>query len=148
MSFRTFIQRYCLLYSVHLISATISSSFSCCSCLFVSFQVYLIKSSDPLSQMKLAWEGESQVHCIVEHHRGHLYLFTDAAREGVPVDSHYLMQSAVESPGPKSWKVLNKLPAMLCCFLNPCFLDIHLQFLCRYVSSSKKNIVVLLIFFW
>ena len=148
MSFRTFIQRYCLLYSVHLISATISSSFSCCSCLFVSFQVYLIKSSDPLSQMKLAWEGESQVHCIVEHHRGHLYLFTDAAREGVPVDSHYLMQSDVESPGPKSWKVLNKLPAMLCCFLKPCVLDINLQFLCRYVSSSKKNIVVLLIFFW
>jgi len=148
MSFRTFIQRYCLLYSVHLISATISSSFSCCSCLFVSFQVYLIKSSDPLSQMKLAWEGESQVHCIVEHHRGHLYLFTDAAREGVPVDSHYLMQSAVESPGPKSWKVLNKLPAMLCCFLNPCVLDINLQFLCRYVRSSEKNIVVLLIFFW
>lgn len=55
--------------------------------------------------MTLVWEGESQVHCIVEHHRGHLYLFTDAAREGVPVDSHYLMQSVVESSGPNSWKV-------------------------------------------
>lgn len=70
-----------------------------------SLQVYLIKASDPLSQMKLVWEGESQVHCIVEHHRGRLYLFTDAAREGVPVDSHYLMQTDVESSGPKSWKV-------------------------------------------
>nr|CAB3457224.1 unnamed protein product [Digitaria exilis] len=67
-------------------------------------KVYLIKASDPLSQMKLVWEGESQVHCIVEHHHGRLYLFTDAAREGAPVDSHYLMQTDVESSGPKSWK--------------------------------------------
>lgn len=55
--------------------------------------------------MRLVWEGESQVHCIVEHHHGRLYLFTDASREGTPVDSHYLMLSDVESPGPKSWKV-------------------------------------------
>ncbi|KAG8056962.1 hypothetical protein GUJ93_ZPchr0002g25260 [Zizania palustris] len=67
-------------------------------------KVYLIKASDPLSRMTLIWEGESQVHCIVEHHHGHLYLFTDAAREGAPVDSHYLMLSDVESPGTKSWK--------------------------------------------
>ncbi|XP_066383350.1 uncharacterized protein [Miscanthus floridulus] len=66
-------------------------------------KVYLINASDPLSQMTLVWEGESQVHCIVEHHRGQLYLFTDAAR-GVPVDSHYVMQSVVESSGPNSWK--------------------------------------------
>ncbi|KAK3133492.1 hypothetical protein QOZ80_6AG0537250 [Eleusine coracana subsp. coracana] len=67
-------------------------------------RVYLINASDPLSQMTLVWEGESQVHCIVEHHRGRLFLFTDAAREGVPVDSHYLMQSDVGCAGPKSWK--------------------------------------------
>uniref|UniRef100_A0ACD5YEL8 Uncharacterized protein n=1 Tax=Avena sativa TaxID=4498 RepID=A0ACD5YEL8_AVESA len=67
-------------------------------------KVYLIKASDPLSRMILVWEGESQVHCIVEHHHGRLYLFTDAAREGVHVNSHYLMQSDAESPGPKSWK--------------------------------------------
>ncbi|KAM0853900.1 hypothetical protein ACQ4PT_050762 [Festuca glaucescens] len=67
-------------------------------------KVYLIKGSDPLSRMTLVWEGESQVHCIVEHHHGRLYLFTDASREGVRVNSHYLMQSDVESPGPKSWK--------------------------------------------
>ncbi|KAL5201135.1 hypothetical protein ABZP36_035489 [Zizania latifolia] len=66
-------------------------------------KVYLINASDPLSRMTLIWEGESQVHCIVEHHHGHLYLFTDAAREGAPVDSHYLMLSDVESPGPKNW---------------------------------------------
>ncbi|WVZ65173.1 hypothetical protein U9M48_014582 [Paspalum notatum var. saurae] len=67
-------------------------------------KVYLIKASDPLSQMRLVWEGESQVHCIVEHHRGCLYLFTDAAREGFLVDSHYLMYTHVESSGPNSWK--------------------------------------------
>jgi len=94
-----------VLFIVYLICAPIIWSFVCCSCLFVLFQVYLINASDPLSQMTLVWEGESQVHCIVEHHRGHLYLFTDAAREGVPVDSHYVIQSVVESSGPNSWKV-------------------------------------------
>jgi hypothetical protein len=71
--------------------------------------------------MTLVWEGESQVHCIVEHHHGRLYLFTDASREGVRVNSHYLMQSDVESPGPKSWKVrvtiyyvISKLSACTC----------------------------------
>jgi hypothetical protein len=78
----------------------------------IPFQVYLIKGSDPLSRMTLVWEGESQVHCIVEHHHGRLYLFTDAAREGVRVNSHYLMQSNVESPGPKSWKV--RVTYLLC----------------------------------
>lgn len=102
MSFRIFTQRYCLVYSFFVLPLV---CLICCSCLFIPFQVYLIKASDPLSQMKLVWEGESQVHCIVEHHRGRLYLFTDAAREGVPVDSHYLMQTDVESSGPKSWKV-------------------------------------------
>ena len=62
--------------------------------------------------MTLVWEGESQVHCIVEHHHGRLYLFTDAAREGVRVNSHYLMQSDVESAGPKSWKV--RVTHLLC----------------------------------
>jgi hypothetical protein len=85
--------------------------------------VYLINASDPLSQMTLVWEGESQVHCIVEHHRGHLYLFTDAARDGVPVDSHYVMQSVVESSGPNSWKVqtIHLLYAMLIFFFEPLF---------------------------
>uniref|UniRef100_A0A0E0ESW1 Prolyl endopeptidase n=1 Tax=Oryza meridionalis TaxID=40149 RepID=A0A0E0ESW1_9ORYZ len=71
---------------------------------FITLNVYLINASDPLSRMTLVWEGESQVHCIVEHHHGRLYLFTDASREGTPVESHYLMLSDVESPGPKSWK--------------------------------------------
>ncbi|KAM0827068.1 hypothetical protein ACQ4PT_068435 [Festuca glaucescens] len=67
--------------------------------------VYVVTNEDRRPyRMTLVWEGESQVHCIVEHHHGRLYLFTDASREGVHVNSHYLMQSDVESPGPKSWK--------------------------------------------
>ncbi|KAM0827069.1 hypothetical protein ACQ4PT_068435 [Festuca glaucescens] len=68
--------------------------------------VYVVTNEDRRPyRMTLVWEGESQVHCIVEHHHGRLYLFTDASREGVHVNSHYLMQSDVESPGPKSWKM-------------------------------------------
>jgi hypothetical protein len=99
--------------------------------------VYLINASNPLSQMTLVWEGESQVHCIVEHHRGHLYLFTDAAREGVPVDAHYIMQSVVESSGPNSWKV--QIIHLLCYvdfFLNPCSLHIQVQSLCDYYTEA------------
>jgi len=108
--------------------------------------VYLINASDPLSQMTLVWEGESQVHCIVEHHRGHLFLFTDAAREGVPVDSHYVMQSVVESSGPNSWKV--QIIRLLCYvdfFLKPCSLHILLQSLCGYY---KEALLPKIIYFW
>jgi hypothetical protein len=88
--------------------------------------VYLINASHPVSPMTLVWEGESQVHCIVEHHRGRLYLFTDAAREGVPVDSHYLVQSDVECAGPKSWKVqITHLNCYVDIFY--CFQDIHMR---------------------
>lgn len=103
----------------------------------VLFQVYLINASDPLSRMALVWEGESQVHCIVEHHRGCLFLFTDAAREGVPVDSHYLMQSDVRCAGPKSWKV----PIIRLYYCLDIFLDIHMHSLCKIHKqfSSKTN---------
>lgn len=60
-------------------------------------KVFLINADDPLSGMTLVWECESQTHCIIEHHQGRLYLFTDAAREGVPADSHYLLRWALNS---------------------------------------------------
>ncbi|KAH9620637.1 hypothetical protein KSS87_008673, partial [Heliosperma pusillum] len=59
-------------------------------------KVYMIDSSNPLSEMTLVWEGVPFVHCVVEHHGGHLYLFTDAARGGQPVDNHYLLCSPVD----------------------------------------------------
>lgn len=51
------------------------------------------------------WECEAQAHCIVEHHQGYMYLFTDAAREGQPLNHHYLLRCAVDtSSGPKTWE--------------------------------------------
>jgi len=67
--------------------------------------VHLINAADPLSGMKLVWECEPHVHCIVEHHRGFLYLFTDAPRGGVPADSHYLLRCAIEDSGLRIWEV-------------------------------------------
>lgn len=65
----------------------------------------MINAADPFSGMTLLWECEPQTHCIVEHHRGYLYLFTDAARKGMPVDSHYLLRCAVETSGSRTWEV-------------------------------------------
>lgn len=56
--------------------------------------------------MTLVWESEGIVHCILEHHQGYLYLFTDAAKDGHVVDSHYLLCSPVDCPSnPRIWEV-------------------------------------------
>lgn len=56
--------------------------------------------------MTLVWECGAQAHCIVEHHQGFLYLFTDAAKEGQPVDNHYLLRSPVDpSQRLRKWEV-------------------------------------------
>ncbi|KAJ4981174.1 hypothetical protein NE237_032011 [Protea cynaroides] len=67
-------------------------------------KVFLINSADPLSGMTLVWECEAQAHCIVEHHRGYLYLFTDAAKDGKHVDFHYLLRSPVETSSSRTWE--------------------------------------------
>ncbi|CAI9110073.1 OLC1v1010037C1 [Oldenlandia corymbosa var. corymbosa] len=68
-------------------------------------KVFLINAADPLSGMTLVWECEAKAHCIVEHHQGYLYLFTDAAKAGQLVDNHYLLRSLVKSPpGPRRWE--------------------------------------------
>lgn len=55
--------------------------------------------------MTLIWEGEPNTHCIIEHHQGYLYLFTDAAMQGQPVDHHYLLRSPVASScSPRNWE--------------------------------------------
>lgn len=69
-----------------------------------SSKVFIINAADPLSGLKLVWECEALAHCIVEHHRGYLYLFTDASREGQPVDSHYLLRSPVHISTPRKWE--------------------------------------------
>ncbi|CAA3016400.1 protease 2-like [Olea europaea subsp. europaea] len=70
-----------------------------------SSKVFLINSADPLSGMTLIWECEAQAHCIIEHHQGYLYLFTDAAKQGQPVDHHYLLRSpSACSHSPRKWE--------------------------------------------
>ncbi|KAJ8764269.1 hypothetical protein K2173_006009 [Erythroxylum novogranatense] len=70
-----------------------------------SSKVFLINAADPLSGMTLIWEGEAEVHCIIEHHQGYLYLFTNAAKEGQLVDHHYLLCTPVDSSGnPRIWQ--------------------------------------------
>ena len=59
--------------------------------------MFLINAADPLSGMTLVWECGTQARCIIEHHQGFLYLFTNAPREGHPVDSHYLLRCPVET---------------------------------------------------
>ncbi|KAK9129655.1 hypothetical protein Sjap_010142 [Stephania japonica] len=100
-------------------------------------KVYLINAMDPLSGMTLVWESEPQSHCVVEHHRGCLYLFTDADKEGEPVNSHYLLRCPVETSGSKSWEAV---------FLDDSnftiedvdFSDTHMVFILR--EGQKYNI--------
>nr|XP_009631053.1 dipeptidyl aminopeptidase BI [Nicotiana tomentosiformis] len=60
-----------------------------------SSKIFLIDTAEPLSGMVPVWECEAQAHCILEHHQGYLYLFTDAAKDGQSVDHHYLLRSPV-----------------------------------------------------
>lgn len=78
------------------------------------FQVFLINAADPLSGMTLVWESEGLCHCIVEHHQAYLFLFTDATKDGKPVENHYLLRCPVNPfYGPATWEVSGKL-----CFLT------------------------------
>lgn len=65
----------------------------------------MINAADPLSGVTLVWECEPHVHCAIEHHQGYIYLFTNAARGGVPVDSHYLLRRVAEASGSNNWEV-------------------------------------------
>ncbi|XP_059457408.1 uncharacterized protein LOC132187199 isoform X3 [Corylus avellana] len=70
-----------------------------------SSKVFLINAADPLSGMTLIWDCEGIAHCIVEHHQGCLYIFTDAAKESQSVDYHYLLRSPVDaSSSPRVWE--------------------------------------------
>ncbi|XP_071724890.1 uncharacterized protein [Rutidosis leptorrhynchoides] len=60
-----------------------------------SSKVFLINAAHPLSGLTLVWECEGPAHCIIEHHRGFLYLFTDAPKQGQVVDHHYLLYRPV-----------------------------------------------------
>lgn len=58
-----------------------------------------------MSGLSLVWQCEGIAHCILEHHQGYLFLFTDAAKEGQSVDNHYLLRSPVDSSSsPRRWE--------------------------------------------
>ncbi|XP_073226780.1 uncharacterized protein [Cicer arietinum] len=70
-----------------------------------SSKVFLINAADPLSGLKLVWECDAIAHCIIEHHRGYLYLFTDAPKGGKSVDYHYLLCSPEDTDSnPRKWE--------------------------------------------
>ncbi|KAG8641277.1 protease 2 isoform X2 [Manihot esculenta] len=93
-------------------------------------KVFLINAADPLSGMTLVWECEGLAHCVVEHHQGYLYLFTDAARDGQLVDHHYLLCSPIHSSSsPRKWEKGFNLEE-----LNPRFLPLP-----KYVSQISAG---------
>lgn len=56
--------------------------------------------------MTLVWECSMNAHCIIEHHQGYLYLFTNVDNQGQQIDHHYLLQSTVDpSCYPRKWEV-------------------------------------------
>ncbi|KAI4325505.1 hypothetical protein MLD38_030896 [Melastoma candidum] len=72
-----------------------------------SSKVILINAADPLTGLTPIWEGEGQCHCIVEHQKGFLYLFTDAPKNGKRAETHYLLRSSVDSTSnPRLWESL------------------------------------------
>lgn len=73
-----------------------------------------------MSGLKLVWECDALAHCIVEHHQGYLYLFTDAPKGGQSVDYHYLLCSPVDTPSnPRKWEVVwnSTSPLLLTCYI-------------------------------
>ncbi|KAF3438879.1 hypothetical protein FNV43_RR17154 [Rhamnella rubrinervis] len=80
-----------------------------------SSKVFLINAADPFSGLTLVWECEGIAHCIVEHHHGNLYLFTDAAKGGQPVDYHYLLRTPLDAfTSPRIWEnVFNHDPDLV-----------------------------------
>ncbi|KAK6914105.1 hypothetical protein RJ641_021426 [Dillenia turbinata] len=62
--------------------------------------VFLINAADPFAGLKLVWECEALAHRMVERHGRY------AAKDGLPVDNHYLLCCPVEaSSSPGRWEV-------------------------------------------
>lgn len=59
-----------------------------------------------MSGLKLVWECDALAHCTIEHHRGYLYLFTDAPKGGRSVECHYLLCSPVDLSSTRKWEVV------------------------------------------
>lgn len=88
--------------------------------------------------MVLIWECGGLAHCIMEHHLGDLYLFTDADKGHEAVDSHYLLRSPLKvdstartwEVGCVRWDLVSLLHFMiqkLHHFHEHCFSSLHLD---------------------
>ncbi|KAH9311848.1 hypothetical protein KI387_026883, partial [Taxus chinensis] len=67
-------------------------------------QVYLLDTTDLGTGLYKVWECESDVHSLLEHHHGYLYMFTDAPRDGNPVDGHYLLRRHTGASNLDDWE--------------------------------------------
>ncbi|KAF3323978.1 prolyl endopeptidase-like protein [Carex littledalei] len=96
-----------------------------------SSKVYLIRGDDPLSGMKLVWEGETQSHCVIEHNRGKFFLFTDSAR-----DTHCLLFSDANSSSTNDWQnLLDEEPGTT--LLDVDFCDSHMVLILKQENKFR-----------
>ncbi|XP_059069028.1 uncharacterized protein LOC131067560 isoform X2 [Cryptomeria japonica] len=69
-----------------------------------SLQVYILDTMNLGAGLHKVWECDPNVHCLLEHHQGYLYMFTDAPRDGNSVDGHYLLRRPVGASKSDNWE--------------------------------------------
>eukprot|EP00252_Welwitschia_mirabilis_P005347 TRINITY_DN15855_c0_g2_i1.p1 TRINITY_DN15855_c0_g2~~TRINITY_DN15855_c0_g2_i1.p1 ORF type:complete len:557 (+),score=106.54 TRINITY_DN15855_c0_g2_i1:85-1671(+) len=69
-----------------------------------SSKVYALNTADLKADIRKVWEGEPKVNCVLEHHHGQFFMFTDAPKYGKPVNSYYLLRTSVARCTPTDWK--------------------------------------------
>jgi len=69
-----------------------------------SSQVYFLNATSLGAGMHKVWDYKSKVDCILEHHQGYLYMFTDAPRDGKPIDGHYLLRCPIVACDSGVWE--------------------------------------------
>ncbi|XP_010558455.1 PREDICTED: uncharacterized protein LOC104827094 isoform X2 [Tarenaya hassleriana] len=105
-----------------------------------SSKVFLINAADPFSGLALAWEYNGLAHCIIEHHQGFLYLFTDAGKDGQTLDHHHLLRSPVDfSFSPRIWEVFTDDPELVIEDVDFC--KTHLALIVRQGRSFRLCVV-------
>ncbi|KAJ1701667.1 hypothetical protein LUZ63_001446 [Rhynchospora breviuscula] len=81
--------------------------------------------------MSLVWEGETQSHCVIEHNRGKLFLFTDSAR-----DSHCLLFCDANLSSTNDWQnLLVEEPGIT--LLDVDFCDTHMVLILKQDNKFR-----------
>ncbi|EOA13092.1 hypothetical protein CARUB_v10026100mg [Capsella rubella] len=104
-------------------------------------KVFLINAADPFSGLALVWEHNAPAHCIIEHHQGFLYLFTDASKDGGTLDHHHLLRSPVHfSSSQRIWEtVFIDNPELIIEDVDFC--KTHLSLIVKEMQSLKICVV-------